>query len=87
MFRLSTRKKRSAKHDHEYVIHNVGADLQRQVCRICGQVNISASRPVGLRSTSAEAEPVLFSQPSLTIIVDETVAPIGLSWQFADRRA
>lgn len=87
MFRRSARKKRSAKHDHDYMIHNVGADLQRQVCSICRQVNIGASPPAGLRSTIADAEPVPFSQPSLTIIVDETVAPIGLSWQFADRRA
>jgi hypothetical protein len=87
VLRRSARKKRSAKHDHDYVIHNVGADLQRQVCSICGQVNISASPPAGVRSTRADAEPVLFNQPSLNIIVDETVAPIGLSWQFADRRS
>ena len=87
MFGRSARKKRVANHDHAYEIHNVGADLQRQVCSICGQVSISASPPASLRSAPADAEPVLFQQPSLTIVVEETVAPVGLSWQFADRRS
>jgi hypothetical protein len=87
VFRRSARKKRVAKHDHEYVIHDVGADLQRQVCSICGQISISATSPASLRSAPADAEPVLFQQPSLTIVVDETDAPVGLSWQFAERRS
>ena len=85
MFGRSARKKRVANHDHAYEIHNVGADLQRQVCSICGQVSISASPPAGFRSARAGAEPV--PDPPLTVVVDETVAPVGLSWQFADRRS
>ena len=64
----------------------VGADLQRQVCSICGQVSIKASPPASIRPTIADAEPVLSQQPQLTVVVDETVAPAGLSWQLADRR-
>ena len=86
MFRRFATKRRSAKHDHEFVVHNVGADLQRQVCSICGQVSIKASPPAGIRPTIADAEPVLSQQPQLTVVVDETVAPAGLSWQLADRR-
>jgi hypothetical protein len=88
VFRSSARKKRSGKHDHEYMIHNVGADLQRQVCSICGQVSISASPPVGFRPRSAAAAgPLHSTDPPLTIVIDEVVAPVGLSWEFADRRA
>ena len=86
MFRRFATKRRSAKHDHEFVVHNVGADLQRQVCSICGQVSIKASPPAGIRPTIADAEHVLFQHPPLTVIVDETVAPASLSWQYADRR-
>jgi hypothetical protein len=85
MFRRLATNKRSAKHDHEYVVHNVGADLQRQVCSICGQVSINASPPASVRPAVKEPERV-FRQPSLMVVVDETVAPAGLSWQFADRR-
>lgn len=87
MFRRSARKKRAPKHDHDYVTHNVGADLQRQVCSICGQISISASPPAGLRATSNESGPQT-AEPPLTVVIDEeSIEPVGLSWQFADRRS
>ncbi len=85
MFRRFSTNKRSAKHDHEFVVHNVGADLQRRVCSICGQVSINASPPATIRPTASDPERV-FRQPPLTVFLDETVAPVGLGWQFADRR-
>lgn len=85
MFRRSARRKRFAKHDHEYVINNVGADLQREVCSICGKICINASPPAALRAALAETEPV--PDPPLTVVLEEAGQPVGLSWQFADRRA
>ena len=85
VFRRIARRKRFAKHDHQYVINNVGAGLQREVCRICGKIRIKASPPANLRATRAAAEPV--PCPSLTVVLEEAVEPVGLSRQFADRRA
>jgi len=87
MFRRSARNRRSGKHDHAYVVHNVGADLQRQVCSICGQVSISASPPIGVRPTPAAAASPQVDDAPLTIVLDKVVQPAGLSWQFVDRKA
>lgn len=87
MFRRSAQKRRSTKHEHAFVINNVGADLQRQVCTICGQVSIVALPPVDVRSTLADVTASLFSESPLTIVIDEAVQPAGLSRQLADRPA
>ncbi len=87
MFRRSAQKRRSTNHDHAYAVNNVGADLQRKVCTICGQVSIVALPPVDVRSTLADVTSSLFGESPLTIVIDEAVQPAGLSWQFADRQA
>ena len=45
--------KRSASrtdHDHTFVTHNVGADLQRRVCDECGHLSINLTEPASIRS-------------------------------------
>jgi len=86
MFRLSARNSRSAKHTHEYRVHNVGADLQRQVCSSCGQVSISSAPRPSLRSIVTDANPRLSHNDDFTIVIDETAQPVGLSWRFGERR-
>lgn len=87
MFGTSPKNNRSAKHNHEFQAHTVGAGLQRQVCGTCGAVSINALPPTNLRPSLAEVKPGLFSQPKLTIVLDEVAAPVGLSWRFGERRA
>lgn len=87
MFGTRAKNNRPAKHTHEYRVHNVGADLQRQVCGSCGDVSINPLPPKSVRSSLVEAEPVLFSQPKLAVVLDEVADPVGLSWQFAERRS
>jgi hypothetical protein len=87
VFGTSAKSNRSAKHTHEYRVHNVGADLQRQVCGSCGEVSINPLAPTSVRRSSAELQPILFGRPKLAVVLDEVAAPVGLSWRFGERRA
>ena len=87
MFKVGVRKNRSAKHTHEYRAHGAGADLQRRVCAGCRQVSIETLPPTSLRSTTADSDPGLFAKTKVTVVIDEVVEPVGLSWRFGERRA
>lgn len=85
VFRRSNRKHRSAKHTHEYRAHNVGADLQRQVCITCGHISITPLPPAGLRSGVPEPEQTLSPNESLSVVIDETDQPLEASGQGGGR--
>ena len=55
MFGRSRKAARPTSHIHEFSNHNVGADLQRQVCRVCGHITINPIPPTDLRSEILEA--------------------------------
>lgn len=61
------REARSARHLHEYTNHNVGADLQRRVGRVCVHISISSTPPTDLRSEMLEVKTGLFGGCRLTV--------------------
>ncbi len=84
MRRRSTREARSAKHEHEFSVQNVGAALQRHVCGRCGHVSIDAIPPSDLRAEVLEVEAGLFKDSQASAHVDEEPV-IGLP-PFGERR-
>lgn len=82
MFKRSAQKNRAAKHTHEFSTCSIGADLQRQVCCICGQVSIASLPPTDLRPTTTNP-----ANGWLTVVIDEAEQPVGLSWRSGEQGA
>jgi len=86
MLKRSTRETRSDKHTHEFNVHNVGADLQRQVCRTCGHVSINPLPPPDLRAAVLDVKTGLFSNSELTVRIVEAIEPVLSVRRFGERR-
>ena len=64
-------------HDHTFVTHNVGADLQRRVCGECGQISIDLAEPSSIRSEVNGKKPGLFGgAPEFVYELAEALARI-----------
>lgn len=64
-------------HDHTFVTHNVGADLQRQICGECGHVSINPTPPVSVRAEVTVEKAGLFGgAPELVYELAEALALI-----------
>lgn len=87
MLRQRTRNARSANHTHEFRAHNVGADLQRLVCRSCGHISINPLPPADLRSEVLNAKPSLFGNSELTVRLIEAIEPMLNRPRFGEKRS
>jgi hypothetical protein len=62
-------------HEHSFVTHNVGADLQRRVCAECSHVSVDLMEPASVRSEVNGKKPGLFGgAPELVYELAEALA-------------
>ena len=87
MLRRSTRNARPTKHTHDYLAHNVGADLQRQVCRSCGHISINPLQPLDLRAELLDVEVGLFRNSESTLEIADALEPVLSPFRFEERLA
>lgn len=86
MFKRSNRDPRSAKHSHQFSVHNVGADLQRQVCGSCGRVSIKPLPPPDLRAEMLVAPNGLFNKSQMTVRLEAAIERVPTGPRFGERR-
>jgi len=86
MFGRNRREARPPKHIHEFTGQNVGADLRRQVCVVCGRISINALPPTNLRSEVLEIKSGLFGNHPLTVQLAEAMEPVLRRPGFGERR-
>ena len=87
MLRQNRREARSAKHIHEFTNHNVGADLQRRVCRVCGHISINPIPPTDLRSEMLEVKTGLFGGCPLALRLADAMEPVLGQPRSGERRS
>ena len=87
MFGRNRKAARPTSHIHEFSNHNVGADLQRQVCRVCGHITINPIPPTDLRSEIHEAQTGLLGGSPLAVRLGEAMEPVLGQRQPGERRS
>ncbi len=74
---LNKRTGSQTDHEHSFVTHNVGADLQRRVCAECSHVSVDLMEPASVRSEVNGKKPGLFGgAPEFVYELAEALARI-----------
>jgi hypothetical protein len=76
MLKRSTRKTKPAKHEHDFRTHNIGADLERQICRGCGHISINSLPPLDLRAELLDVNVGLFRNSDVTLEIADALKPV-----------